>query len=98
MTYRGNERAQQMITDDKFEKSGCYTELSTVLGVEFCGEVALPQAIKQETAPRFPFSGPAKAKVYINKVDSHTGYHFDMKYNQEKVFIVRDTRIFNSQL
>lgn len=85
VTYRGGDREQKMITEDRTEKSGCYTDMAEVLGVEFCAELSLPQAAKTETSPWFPFNGPAKVKAFVNKVDTHTGYHFDIKYIQDKV-------------
>jgi hypothetical protein len=55
------------------------------MGLELCGEISYPwDETRTEDVPFFPFTGPTSAKLYLNKRDTYTGFHFEAKYLQEK--------------
>lgn len=72
VTYRGQDREQQTLRPAGFEKKECTgPKVTYIFGVELCGEVSL--------------KGPFVAKAYVNKRDTHTGYHFEAGYRQSPV-------------
>ena len=78
MLQHGVERVPVMMaTADQLEWSRCTG--SPVLGLQACAEIAIPRPFANSAAAWFPLSGPAHAKVYINKVDTHTGYHIEAR-------------------
>ena len=54
-------------------------------GLELCGELSYPWDDSKDDVPFFPFTGPMTAKIFLNKQDTYTGFHFEAKYVQEKV-------------
>lgn len=83
MMQHGAERAPaKLATADQIEMSKCAR--SAVLGVEACAEIAFPRPFANSAAAWFPLSGPAMAKIYINKLDTHRGFHVEAKYVQDK--------------
>lgn len=75
-----------MITDGRRQYSGCVPDDTTkALGLELCGELSFPYAFKKDSAPWFPFTGPATAKIYLNKKDTYRSINMEAKYVQERV-------------
>lgn len=74
-----------MIKTDRIEKSKCTGDmLKTVLGLEVCGTVAVPNALAKTEAPFFPMTGPVTVKVDLNKVDTLTAYQFETRFEMPK--------------
>lgn len=83
MLQHGVEHVPAMLaTADQIELSKCAK--SAILGVEACAEIAFPRPFANSAAAWFPFSGPALAKFYIDKIDTHRGFHVEAKYVQDK--------------
>ena len=55
-------------------------KLKKALGIKVCGEVAFPSLRPQDGQPWFPFNGPVTGKMYVEKEDTHTGYHMEAKF------------------
>ena len=88
VTYRDQDREQNMITEGRIEKSACVGgPMVKALGVEMCGKISLPTLTKSNV-PWFPFTGPSSASVVLNKRDTFTKYIFEAKLTKEKVSIV----------
>ncbi|ELU04621.1 hypothetical protein CAPTEDRAFT_222921 [Capitella teleta] len=87
VVWRDVDREQNMLnTGERSSHSKCIGDkFTTVLGLELCGEISYPwDPKKSNDVPFFPFTGPMSTKVYLNKKDSHTGFHFEAKYIQDK--------------
>jgi len=83
MLQHGVERVPAMLASaDQIEMSKCGS--SAVLGVEACVEIAVPRPFANSAGAWFPLSGPAMAKIYVNKIDTHRGFHVEAKYVQDK--------------
>ncbi|XP_052775371.1 uncharacterized protein LOC128213563 isoform X2 [Mya arenaria] len=94
--HRNGERKQNMITDNRRSKNLCTPDqVTTVMGVSLCLEVAYPNATLMSDAPHFPLTGPVSAGVYLYKDDSHTSYKFAAKSkhdaNENIVRVMFDT-------
>lgn len=87
--YRDDEREQNMLnTGERTNHAACIGgKFTTVMGLELCGELSYPWDNSKSEVPFFPFTGPASGKVYLNKRDTYTGFHFEAKHIQEKVCI-----------
>jgi hypothetical protein len=86
--WREDEREQQMLnTGDRSSHAGCIGgKFTTVMGLELCGELSYPwDPRRTDDVPFFPFNGPVAGKVFLNKRDTYSGFHFEAKYVQEKV-------------
>jgi len=78
------EREQQMITEEHVEKTVCTGKtLEKTLGLQLCGQLSYPRATA-DSAPYFPFTGPANFKVTLNKRDTHTSYDFEARLQTVK--------------
>jgi hypothetical protein len=76
ITHRGAEREQTSSTQRPVEHKRCTDQsVSQQLGLELCGELTYPSSTANGVM--FPLSGPAVAKIYLNKVDTFTGAHFE---------------------
>jgi hypothetical protein len=79
------DREQQMLTDNVITGKHCGCQgLKQVFGVETCAEYSLPLSMNMG-GPMFPFTGPTKISLTLNKLEPLTGYHMEAKYAQEKV-------------
>ena len=69
---------------ERFEKQDCIRgKLTKALGLEACGEISFPKATG--STPWFPFTGPARASLVLNKKDTFSKYEFEAKYVKTKV-------------
>lgn len=59
------------------------TGVTRVIGMEMCVDVTMP-TFYQTGLPLPPFTGPMNAQVFIEKKDTHTGYSFTAKYENER--------------
>ncbi|XP_076462150.1 uncharacterized protein LOC143294657 [Babylonia areolata] len=76
---------QKMITDNRKKYKVCTgASLSTVTGLEMCGELQFPNASMQRDGPYFPFTGPASLSLVLYKRDSHSGYKLLAKRVENK--------------
>ena len=90
MHWRDTDREQNMLSTGRREGGarclgGSY---ATVTGLELCGELSYPWDNSKEDVPFFPFTGPVSAKLYLEKKDTYSGFHFEAKYVQEKVNVI----------
>lgn len=70
ITHRGNEREQTVAGQKGVQSKRCTDKtVSNKVGLELCGELSYPS----KTKVGFPLSGPAVAKIYLNKLDTFTG-------------------------
>ena len=80
--YRDIEREQSM-SGDRVEREECIRgKLTKALGLEACGELSFPKGTG--STPWFPFSGPARASLVLNKKDTFSKYEFEAKYIKTK--------------
>jgi hypothetical protein len=73
------ERKQRMITKDAISLSQCTGDmLASITGLEMCGNMRLPNAVTEKTAPFFPFTGPVDVRLAIKNRDPKlTKYVFE---------------------
>lgn len=72
---QGQEHEQTMLTEGQTDKEACTGEfLQNALGLQLCGRLSYRNTSLAADAPFFPLSGPFKAHVMLNKIDSHSGY------------------------
>jgi hypothetical protein len=78
ISHRGQDREQTVVQPKKSIQSKRCTDPSWAnkLGLELCGEISYPSPAAPGGA-MFPLSGPAVAKVYLNKLDTFTGARFE---------------------
>ena len=80
IVHRESSRQQQMVLEERTEKDYCIDgKLKDALGIKLCGEIAFPTVRPKDGQPWFPFNGPLTAKMFIQKEDTHTGYHMEAK-------------------
>ena len=64
------------------DNSGCFDQLSAVIGLTFCGEVSAPY---EAGRPLYPFYGPVNVAVRIEKDDeSLSTYHLKALYEHKE--------------
>lgn len=69
------------------EYSGCFDQVSEVLGLTFCGEVSTPWEGTRLIRPAY---GPSNLVVRVEKEDpSITNFHFKAFYNVQKGFFLK---------
>ena len=86
--HQGAEREQAMITEGRVDKQMCTGDiLKKSLGLQLCGSLSFRNATNMD-APGSLLTGPAMAKVVLNKVDSHTGYSMQAQMRSFRVSFV----------
>ena len=64
-----------MVTDNRQDKQACTGDaMARLTGFELCSSLSFPNATTSLSAPYFPFTGPMRMSVTLNKRDTHTGY------------------------
>ena len=82
--YRGQDREQQAMANGGYQAKRCTGDkMVEIIGLELCGEVSIPG--RKEGLPSFPLSGPAYARLYLQKRDTLTGLHFEASYVSSRV-------------
>jgi hypothetical protein len=59
------------------------SQVTKVIGMEMCVDVTLPH-FSQDGLPAAPFTGPMNVQLFVEKKDTHTGYTFTAKYENER--------------
>jgi hypothetical protein len=76
ISHRGQDREQTTVSPRSVQGKRCTDPTwSNKLGLELCGEISYPTLVTG--GAMFPLSGPAFARVYINKLDTFTGARFE---------------------
>jgi hypothetical protein len=87
VTYRDQDREQQTPSGKSWEWRKCTNrDTAQKIGLELCGEFAVPKCGSGSV-------GAAVARVYINKLDTYKGLHFDASYLQSAVRNVTQFRM-----
>lgn len=74
VTYRGEDREQTAPADQVFNWRKCTNgELAEKAGLELCAELSVPKRNARSV-------GPAIGRVYVNKLDTYRGVHFEASY------------------
>jgi len=83
VSYRGQDREQNTGQRDAVNKKRCTDPtVARKVGFEICGELAYPGTTAGgRTHPR---SGPAVAKIYVNKLDTFTSATFEASFISSK--------------
>lgn len=69
ISHRNQEREQSVKDQKLVQKKRCTDQaVSNKVGLELCGELSYPG----QTNAKFPLSGPAVVKLYLNKLDTFT--------------------------
>ncbi|XP_014669654.1 PREDICTED: apolipophorins-like [Priapulus caudatus] len=69
--------------------------LARFLGMQLCAEVAFPNATLQEAAPWYPFTGPSRVAITLEKTDkTFTDYQFEARWQKQKVR--KDGKTYNT--
>jgi hypothetical protein len=80
VTYRDQDREQKKAPAQTWQWKRCTGQTITdKTGLQLCAEMALPSGKEKMI---LPISGPAVAKIYLNKLDTYKGLHFDTSYTQ----------------
>lgn len=80
--------------DKMKEFSICFDQLTSIIGLTFCGELNTPSTIATNMVP-FPLNGPAQMSVVIER-DDVKEYHFkallkDQKPHHKSIEVIFDT-------
>ena len=97
VVHRESDREQQMISEGRVEKDYCIGgKLEDALGIKICGEIAFPTLRPKDGQPWFPFNGPLTGKMFVQKEDTHTGYHMEAKLISVSLFgpVLKQNRVF----
>jgi hypothetical protein len=80
VTYRDQDREQKKAPAQTWQWKKCTGQTVTdKTGLQLCAEMSLPSGKEKMI---LPMSGPAVAKIYLNKLDTYKGLHFDTSYTQ----------------
>ena len=80
VTYRDQDREQKKAPAETWQWKRCSGQTITdKTGLQLCAEMSLPSGKEMMI---MPISGPAVAKIYLNKLDTYRGLHFDASYTQ----------------
>ena len=86
---------QAMLIEGRVEKEECFRgKLTKALGLEACGELSFSRA--SGSTPWFPFTGPARATLTLNKKDTFTKYEFEAKYIKTKDVVNGEKEIIDT--
>lgn len=87
VTYRDQDREQQAPSGKSWEWKKCTSrDVADKIGLEMCGEFTTPKCGSGSV-------GASVARVYINKLDTYKGLHFDASYLQSTVNKTNDLRM-----
>ena len=88
-----------MLTNPQSDITQCVGgSASRAFGLELCGELSYPYDSSRSETPFFPFTGPSKARIYLNKRETYTGFHFEAKYLQQKVSSCAHMQLLNCKI
>jgi hypothetical protein len=74
VTYRGEDREQSTPSDQLFNWQKCTNrELAQKAGLQLCAELSVPKASSGAL-------GPAVGRIYLDKLDTYRGLHFEASY------------------
>jgi hypothetical protein len=80
VTYRDQDREQKKAPAQTWQWKKCTGQtIIDKTGLQLCAEMSLPSGKEKMI---LPMSGPAVAKIYLNKLDTYKGLHFDTSYTQ----------------
>ncbi|KAG1669608.1 Apolipophorin [Nymphon striatum] len=82
LIHQDVEYPQKGIEEERTEMNKCTGDLiSTITGMELCGELQFPNASLKYDSPYFPMTGPTKFSIYLKKTDlKMKSYKFDATY------------------
>jgi len=88
ISNRGAEYEQMAVSGapGSYERKRCTDpSMARKMGLELCSEVKIPGRSSEAATVMFPLSGPAVAKIYINKLDTYSGAQFEASYIRSEV-------------